>query len=253
MNLNIDNVIRESGIQQPPKDYIKKAFRISLLPLGILPLSILYFINPLFIVFIPMSIMASSLMLLSFILYPYIRRKLGSDRIGRHIIDIYGIMYSLSTLDIDRIFTVIVESLDEESAKPFKRYLYYRSVLGLNTVDSLRMASQRCPNRELRNTFDILSEAMAESGDLKNVFKHIFGKAIVERRSSLEKNIRASGLIGEFYITLNILLPIIMIVILIIFTIIGGNLFGINPIIIIPLTIYFIPVISAIFYLLAGD
>jgi len=254
MRIDIDDVIEESGIQYPPDMYIKRAFRVSIYTLIIAIFSILYFINPIFIIFIPLSILAFSLTFLSFILYPYLIRRIESDRVSRSLIDIYGILYSLSsTGNIDYIFTILSESMDKYASKPFRRYLYNRSILGLNVLDALRRASERCPNPELKNVFSLLADSISKSGDIRMILKHLFEKGLIERRGSLEKAVRSSMLIGEFYITLVILLPIIMMIIFVVFSIVGGNLLGINPIILIPVTVYLTPVISLMFYILSGD
>jgi archaellum biogenesis protein FlaJ (TadC family) len=145
------------------------------------------------------------------------------------------------------------KSLGERLGKPFKIYMYNRSVLGMSVTDALRRTADRCPYRELRDTFIGMADAIETTGDPSNVLTHIFDKGIIKKRGELEKKIRNSMLIGEFYISLIILFPMILIVMMVIFNMIGGGIFGFDPASLIALVTYLTLPLSLMIYLMVGD
>jgi len=248
-------VIEKAGIQIPPERYISTVIKISI---AVASLFVTVALIMFYIGFEPISIaliIITPIFVASLFIYPYLLKIHRSVEFRKNILTLFSLIGALSksSNDIDYIMGVVAESVGGEMSAPFRIYLYNRIVLGMDTTEAIRRAASRCPYDELADAFISIADAIETTGNPSNVLEHLFEKSLVNKRGQLEKQMRRSMIIGEFYISLMVLFPMILIVMMVIFSMIGSGLFGLDPASLITLITYMTAPLSVMIYLMVSE
>lgn len=238
MNLPVFEEFREiydeSGLSVSYEDYVKL---ITFGSFGILLVSIAlsWFIHAsVFRVQGPRLILGvgiSSLLLLALALfgllyYPVYQRNQMTKKIDNTLIYTVSYMTVLASSGIS--FERIMENVAEVEAKgPLKRlvskFITDVKLLGFPMGRALRDMSSRSPSRALTQLLNGIDNISQTSGDLKSLLDFNYRQLLQVKKQQLVKMLNTLTYIGEIYVTLMVIAPILFIVILTILTIIGGG------------------------------
>ncbi len=199
--------------------------------------------------FAPLSLISGSIVLISYIAYPYIRKIYLSSKISSALLSIMAFLYALSSsgTSFDDMMEFIVQSFDKQESIAFMKYLYYRNVMGWDASKALKRAAERCPNVELGNILELISNAMIITEDITPMIETLYTKTLSEKRLELESKINSLTFLSEIYISLMVVLPVLAITMLVIIAMMGGVLVGINPVILTSLVVYLLLPLSLAF------
>jgi archaellum biogenesis protein FlaJ (TadC family) len=263
----VREAIERSGMDTPSHDYIVRGLRISIIAfLTVYILSQLTFIPYFvyfpgveilyrFVIFAPLSLLVFAVCLGVFLAYPYVRIAIASSKISAELLNIMTYLYSLSGsgATFDEIMKFMAESFDKDVASPFIRYYYYRSVLGWDVNRALNRAAERCPNLKLAEVLFTLSQTIITTENITPTVETLYNKILNDKRIELESKIDSLSLLSEIYIAAMVVFPVLAITILIIISMVGGTLLGMDPplltsfvvYLMIPLSIAFVVLLSA--------
>jgi flagellar protein FlaJ len=203
---------------------------------------------------IPSAIIAavcSMLSIFSFIAYPSYRAGQRRKKIDTDLI--YTVGYSrilaLSGLSAESIFERISE-VDSNSIirNMAKRIIMDIKVFGLDVVSSLKDLSARSASLTFSNLIEGIVNTTKASGNLAELFAFEANRLYKEKLEELNKVSGILTYLGEIYVSLIVVSPIVFIIMLTILSILGGNAFSLPPVVQINILVFFgIPLMAFIF------
>jgi len=210
-------------------------------------------LNP-FQALIPSMILASVPSLLSmfvFIAYPSYRASRRAKVIDSSLI--YTVGYSrvlaLAGLSIERILERISEVDGNRVIREMaKRVIADIRIFGLDVVSSLEDLSARSASQIFSKLLEGITNTMKTSGNLAELFAFEAGRLYEKKIEELENTIGILAYLGEIYVSLIVVSPIIFILMLTILSVLGGNAFGLPPVLQINIIVLFgIPLMAFVF------
>jgi archaeal flagellar protein FlaJ len=167
---------------------------------------------------------------------------------------IYSLSYmsclASSGMPIERIFRRVGEVEDNP---PFKalinRFLVNVNLLGLDILSALNEMADQSPSKNLTKIVSSIRTTIMTSGDLKNLLLYEVDRQLQKKREVLKNSVNMLVYVGEIYVTMMVVTPVLFILMITILSIMGG--IGGGAVVQLNLIIFFgIPVMTAAFIII---
>ncbi|MFH2110864.1 MAG: type II secretion system F family protein [Candidatus Bathyarchaeota archaeon] len=249
-------IFAESGITTPYDDYVRK---IKLLAaLAFLVTAILGFafhhltlqVINVRVVTAVLALSVASSCLASFVLlyYPLHQRNELREKVEDSLVYTLSYMTVLAAggVSLEQIMERVSQIEENPTLNQLaKKFIIDAKLLGYDVTSALMDISFRSPSEALSMLFESIATTLQTSGDLKSLLSFEVQKQLQKKREKLEKTKGALVYMGELYVTLIVVTPILLILMLTILSALGGAPFGISTILQLNLMVFFgIPVFS---------
>ncbi len=257
-------IYMKAGFEYPFRVYLANMLLINMIITPIFFMLFLFF--HLFILRLPaiFSVIATfpitialSLTTFGFLLYyPIYKRYSRRNKIDANLPFTIAYMASLASagLGVERIIerSVFVEENKEIAYELAQLYRDFR-VLGIDTATAIERAAERSPSTHLNVFFAGLKDTFVTSGDLKSYTLFTARRLISDKITSLRGIVNSLALIAEVYVTMMMAAPLMFIIMLTVMSLLGGELFGLPPVLVIYLLIMVVIPFSALAILVVID
>jgi flagellar protein FlaJ len=229
------DIYDESGIIWPFSNYIKKMTISIAIVFAITALFSISFYGiynslpmyKLILVTFSLSLITTNITAFLFLVYPlYIRNQLQGSIEN-------SLIYSLSYMKIiatsggslDYIMERVADVEENQKIRQLARkYVTNTKLLGFDVSQAIEHVTRRTPSKKLKKLLEDISHNIRTSGDLLTLFKYETNRMLVKKREDLKKLILSLTYIGEVYVALFVLGPILFILIIIIMsTFVAGS------------------------------
>lgn len=194
---------------------------------------------------------------ITFMLYPFIQRSQRKKGIDDNLVYTIGYMSILSAggLSIERIFDRVTYVEQQNPIKDLaRRFITNIKMFGLDAVSSLDDIAHRSSSATFSKMISGISNTIKTSGDLRSILAFETRGLLHDKKENLKKILSTLTLLGEIYITVIVMGPIVFIVMLTILSIMGNTTFGLTPIEQLNLITFFgIPALSLIFIVILNS
>ena len=172
------------------------------------------------------SLLLTALALFGLLYYPVYHKNQMSKKIDNTLIYTVSYMTVLASSGVS--FERIMENVAEVEAKgPLKRlvskFITDVRLLGFPMSRALKDMASRSPSKSLTQLLEGVDNISQTSGDLKSLFDFNYRQLLNVKRQQLLKMLNSLTYIGEIYVTLMVVAPILFIVMLTILSILGGG------------------------------
>lgn len=234
INLEFREVYYKSGITVPYYDYKKRIIIIIsiLFPCMLVSTLLIHKIvlNMLWSKVLPavlsLSIAVTSCVVLALLCYPIYCRYQISTKIESGLVYTLSYMTILSTggISIEHIMERISE-VEENShiKKLIDKFLLNVKIFGLEVSTSLKDISVRSPSDLFRKLLNSIENTARTSGDLNNLLSYEVEGLIQMKRENLTRRLGTLTYLGELYVMLIVVGPILFIVMITILSLLGGG------------------------------
>jgi flagellar protein FlaJ len=163
----------------------------------------------------------------------------------------YMAVLSASGMPIERIMSRVYEIEANEPLKQLaKKFVMNTRFFGFDVLTALRDLGERSPSPTFSKIIYGIRTSVYTSGDLENILTYEFERQLQEKKEDLKKMLGSLVYIGELYVTMMVVAPILFILMITILSVIGGGFMG-SPILQLNIIVFFgIPVLAAIFIIL---
>ncbi|MCX6654138.1 MAG: type II secretion system F family protein [Candidatus Bathyarchaeota archaeon] len=186
-----------------------------------------------------------------FVFYPYYRRHESKVRLEDGLIYFlsYMAILSASGMPIERI----LERLTEVEENPplihlTKKFMLNVRLFGMDIRTAIRDIGEMSPSKTLAKQFEGIRTAIATSGDLKALLVYEVERQLEVKRDMLKAKINTLVYIGELYVAMMVVTPILFIIIISVLSILGANALGGSSVTQLNLIVFVgIPILGGIF------
>lgn len=253
-----------SGLSEPYEIYISLAlfvtFFVSPLVFVISLFLHIFFLKMDFILALVASLLlffvASMMVFTLFLYYPVYRVYSRRVSIEANLPFSVAYMAALASagLGVERLIerSVTVET-NKELRKEFTLLLKDIRLLGLDTATALTRRVDRSPSLTLALLLIGIRETYLTSGDLKNYLLYTAQRLIAEKTSRLRNIVNSLSMLAEVYTTMMVAAPLMFVVMLIIMSALGGQIFGLPPTVLIFILTFVVMPFSAMGIYIAID
>jgi len=260
MNVPVYNefqeIYEESGIPYLFKDYVKRsslilgaAFAFTAVTSILIHVLLLKVTGlRLVVAVLSLSFTASCVVLLYFLFFPYYRRKEMHEGISR------GLVYSLSYMTVLSASGISIESIMERMAEVEEnsamkqlatKFMMDTQLFGQDVSSALEDVSRRSPSDVLKKLLDSINNNIKTSGDLKGLLTYEVDRLLQVQRDNLKKMLGTLTYIGEIYVAILVVAPILFILMITILSVLGSGGFG-SSVVQLNLIVFFgIPVLAS--------
>ncbi|MFP3951681.1 MAG: type II secretion system F family protein [Candidatus Bathyarchaeia archaeon] len=202
---------------------------------------------------IGLSITSSSLAALGFLYYPVYKRNTEKSKLEDNLV--YSLSYmavlAASGMPIERIMARLADiEGDTPIGRLAKKFTTNVRVFGYNVLTALKDISEKSPSDTFSKIIYGIRTTIYTSGELESLLSYEVDRQIQKKREDLKMMLSSLVYIGELYVTLMVVGPILFILMLTILSVIGGG-FGGSPVLHLNLITFFgIPVMASAFILL---
>jgi len=228
-----------SGLSLPYEEYLKRTAIISSAACSI-SIVILLIIHTMLLhvrgwrllaaVFIP-SAMVGILTLLLSLYYPLYRKNEMKTQIENSLLYALSYMAALSAggIPIERIMERVSEVEESEALRMIAgKFMADVRIFGFDVPSALRDVARRSPSEFMEKLLDGLRNVIQTSGDLRSLLIEV-SRMLERRREKLKRMMGTLVYLGELYVAMLIVAPILFILILTVLSVIGGNPLGVPP------------------------
>jgi flagellar protein FlaJ len=200
------------------------------------------------------SLVVASLVGVANLYYPIYQSGNRKSKLEDNLV--YSLSYmavlSASGMPIERIINRLHEIEEDSPLKDLsKKFIINTSVFGYDVLTALRDLSDRSPSDTFSKIIYSIRTSVYTSGDLETILTYEFERQLQEKKESLKKMLGSLVYIGELYVTMMVVSPILFILMLTILSVIGGRGLGGSSILQLNLIVFFgIPVMAATFIIL---
>lgn len=198
-----------------------------------------------------LSFLASCLVLMPFLFIPVYRRSQRGKEIDSKLVHTVSYLAVLSTagLSVGRIFERVFEVENHGQIRELlKRIVRNTRVFGLDIVSSLEEAAQHSPSDTFSKLMGSVVNTVKISGNLRELFMFEARRLLAVKRNQLERVLGTLTYLGEIYVAAIVVSPIVMIIMLTILSLLGGNVLGLPPVAQMNIAIFLgIPSMAAVF------
>lgn len=195
-----------------------------------------------------LSLALSGLVALGVLYYPLYRKLQMNARIENGLVYTLSYMAVLSAggISIERIMERVSEMEENLPLKQLAgKFVTDVRLLGFDAGTALKDLSQRSSSQALSRLLESVNNTVQTSGDLRNLFAYEVQRLLQQKREKLKKIVGTLTYMGEIYVTLVVVGPILMILMLTILSVLGGR-FGGSAVPQLNLLVFFgIPVLGA--------
>lgn len=202
---------------------------------------------------IGLSISSSSATTLAFLYYPIYKNNADKSKLEDNLV--YSLSYmtvlAATGMSIERI---MARMADIERGTPIgrlaKKFTTNTRMFGQDVLTALKDISKRSPSSTFSKILYSIRTTIYTSGDLRSILSYEMGRQIQQKMEDLEKMLSSLTYIGELYVVMMVVGPILFILMLTILSVMGGG-FGGSPVLQLNLITFFgIPFMGAVFILL---
>ncbi len=250
-------IYARSGLSLPYEEYLKRIAIISSAACSI-SIVILLIIHTMLLhvrgwrllaaVFIP-SAMVGVLALLLSLYYPLYRKNQMKTQIENSLLYVLSYMAALSAggVPIERIMERVSEVEESEALRMIAgKFMADVRIFGFDVPSALRDVARRSPSELMEKLLDGLRNVIQTSGDLRSLLTYEVSRMLERRREKLKRMMGTLVYLGELYVAMLIVTPILFILILTVLSVIGGNPLGVPPQVQLNILIFIgIPVMAA--------
>lgn len=256
---------RDSGIQTYIDDYVRRAYFIffgSILGLYLLSLALMSFflrgdpwwtLDKVLLTSFATILIGSSITAFMLIYYPYYRRGEGKRKLEEGLIYFlsYMAVLSASGMPIERILERITEVEDNPPLIHLsKKFLMNVKLFGMNVRTALKDIADMSPSHTFAKQLEAIRTVISTSGDLKTLLTYEVDRQLQVKRESLKSKLNSLVYLGEIYVAMMVITPILFVLVIAILSILGGGLGG-SAIVQLDLLVFVgIPILSAVFLVL---
>ena len=161
----------------------------------------------------------------------------------------YMTMLSASGMPLERIFRRVSEVEDNPPLTHLaEKFLINVNLMGQDILTALKEMGQMSPSKNLTKQLESIRTTIMSSGDLKSIFIYEVERQLQKKRDDMKKSINTLVYLGEIYITLMVITPLLFILMITILSLMGGSSFGGSSVLQLNLIIFFgIPVLATAF------
>ena len=228
------SIFDESGISTPFNEYIKKGTYI------LATISLLTFISSIFIhkalfhyswnlvISGSLSILMITTCLTSlFVLgYPVYRKNQERLKVENGLVYTLSHMTILATsgMAIEKIFEQIVDVEDNPSIRSLaKKFIMDLKIFGYDVPAALKDISNRSASEDIKKILNSINNNIQTSGDLTDLLSFEVDNQLRIKKNNLKKFIDTLTYMGEIYVALLIMAPILFIIMITILSVLGGG------------------------------
>lgn len=250
----------ESGLRTIFSDYTRKVNIISALVFGVTMILSVAINEMLFNISINRNLISSLAISMSFgtisliigHVRPTYQRNQNKNYLENNLL--YSLSYmsclSSSGMSIEHIFRRVGEVEDNP---PFKalinRFLVNVNLLGLDILSALNEMADHSPSKSLAKQIASIRSTIMTSGDLKNLLLYEVDRQLQKKRETLKNSVNTLVYVGEIYVTMMVVTPVLFILMITILSIMGGM--GTGSVLQLNLIIFFgLPVMAAAFVII---
>ena len=185
---------------------------------------------------------------------PVYQRSQSMNKLEKNLL--YSMSYmavlSASGMPIERIFRRLTEVEDNPPLKALThKFIINISMLGKDILTALAEMADASPSRQLQKTIESIRTTIMTSGDLKTIIIYEVGRQMQKKKEKLKASVNTLVYVGEIYVTMMVVTPVLFILMITIMSIMGGISFGGSSIVQLNLIIFFgIPVMGAAFIII---
>lgn len=186
-----------------------------------------------------------------FYFYPYYVRRENKNKIEENLIYFLSYMTALSAsgMTIDKILDRITEV---ETNPPLillaKKFMMDVKLFGMDVRGALKDVAQMSPSAVFTKQIEGIRTVLVTSGDLKGLLSYEVQRQVQIKREKLKAKVNTLVYIGELYVAIMVVTPILFILIIAILSILGTNALGGSPVMQMNLVVFIgIPILGFIF------
>jgi len=252
----------KARIRMHYKAYIGLAFSLPFIVL-VVSLAVLIILHVIFLkaplllsilLGIMLSLVFSLSCLMAMIAYPLYRVSERRRRIERNLLYTVSYMTVLAAggASLEHIIERVAEVEPEKEIKnEFEGIVKSVKVLGYDLPTALTIAADRSPSPIFARILTGLKETALTSGDLRSYLNYLTSTMIREKETKLETLVDTLSFLSEIYIAAMVAAPVIFILLFVLMSMIGGGVFGLDPIVLtVAVILIYMPSASLIMYLL---
>lgn len=203
---------------------------------------------------IMLSLVFSLSCLMAMIAYPLYRVSERRRRIERNLLYTVSYMTVLAAggASLEHIIERVAEVEPEKEIKnEFEGIVKSVKVLGYDLPTALTIAADRSPSPIFARILTGLKETALTSGDLRSYLNYLTSTMIREKETKLETLVDTLSFLSEIYIAAMVAAPVIFILLFVLMSMIGGGVFGLDPLVLtVAVILIYMPSASLIMYLL---
>ena len=260
-NTELKEIYEESGMITIFRDYLKKVNIITLatfVSFSIISLvvhTILFDVSEIRIVMASIFLSISIALTAQIIghIKPAYQRNQNKNYLENNLL--YSLSYmsclASSGMPLERIFRRVSEVEDNPPLRTLiNKFLVNVNLLGIDVNTALNQMADHSPSRNLSKQITSIRTTIMTSGDLKNLLHYEVKGQLQKKREKLKSSVNSLVYLGEIYVTMMVVTPVLFILMITILSIMGGS-FGGSSILQLNLIIFFgLPVMAAAFIIL---
>ena len=254
------DIYDESGITTIYTEYIKKMVMsiIAIFSVTIIISSIIYglyyklsFIKIILIDF-SISLISTNIMAFIYLIYPLYMRNQIRKKIDHSLI--YSVSYMKIVASSGSSIVTIMEHLanvedNPEIKKLSNKFVSNVELMGLDVSTALDDVSNRTPSRTLKKLIEGINHNIKTSGNLVSLFNYEIERMFQRKREELKSLMQSLTYLGELYVALMVIGPILFILMIVILSIFLGA--GSSTPIRLNLIVFFgMPILASMFLVL---
>ena len=210
-----------------------------------------------FLFLIAAPLIAAAITIVSFLYYPMYRADEIKSKLDKNMVYIINYMSVLAGAGImtEDVFNSFAEDKDTYGIKSSARSIVRDiGLLGKDVISAIEAESRRTPSKKYFKLLNGLLGITKSGGDLKNYLEETAKHEQEVRRRELVDVVNKLNMAAEIYITLGIAFPVILVVLLSLMGIFGGEVTGgLSPVQLMQLLTYAIFPVAAIGIILLID
>ncbi len=254
---SLENSLNIAMMHIHPSSYISYMIFISII-VSVASSALLYIISDALKNYIHiLPVIPLYLFMLTFLLfyvYPRIKANERMNKIEQEMVSSIGLMAILAStgMRLEEIITYLARG-SGQFANDMKWVISKIEVVGMDTITALRMLEERSTGK-----YKKFITGLIDAYRIGNITEYLINTSNVmmnDKRSKIQKSIENMNLIGEMYIVMMIVFPILAIVMLVILGMLDSNgMIGISTIDMMRLLVYvFIPLIGIIMLIISDS
>ena len=158
--------------------------------------------------------------------YPVYRKNQERLRIENSLVYTLTHMAILSAsgMEIDKIFEQIVEVDENPSIRSLaNKFIMDLNLFGYDVSAALEDISRRSASEDIKKILNSINNNIQTSGDLNDLLKFEVDNQLQIKKNNLKKLMDTLAYMGEIYVALLVMAPILFIVMITILSIFGGG------------------------------
>jgi flagellar protein FlaJ len=242
MSLNsyefLEKQLQGAGISMLLKAWVSMMYMTVLL-VYILSLATVLIISPFiafevidflyYVLFVP--ILIAALAFVAIYLYPAQRAKSAKKSIDSNLPFALIHMNAIVSSGIPPEFMFSIMSKFRDYGKitdQMRRIVSNMKTFGMSSVAALNNVAKTTPSRELRQILGGISSTIEKGGDLSYYLKEMSEKTLFDYRMQREKHSKTLSVLSDVYTALLITGPLMIIAVIVMMNMIGGDIFGLG-------------------------